>query len=167
MSALPGGADGIRRDEGAHELRLDLPAAHSASRMARRMVLQFAISEGVPEAEVGTIEFVAGELLDNAVDHGGGGGSREVSDLDGDVRMNVYLGILDGRWLVRVDDQGGGKPEDVREFIDPRDDQPDLEDERGRCFYLLRHMVDDLAVDTSADGRGLAFRAWRTYERGG
>ena len=154
----------IRRSEGTHELRLDLPAAHSAGRMARQMVRQFALSEGVPEKEVSTIEFVAGELLDNAVDHGGGNRSMEVSDLEGDVRMNVYLGIFEGRWIVRVGDQGGGRPEDVRNLIEPKEGQPDLEDERGRGFYLLTQMVDDLAVDASEDGRGLAFQAARRYD---
>ena len=158
-------SNGIRREEGEHELRLDLPAAHSAGRMARQMVRQFALSEGVPEKEVTTLEFVAGELLDNAVDHGGGHGSMEVSDLQGDVRMAVYLGVFKGRWVVHVDDQGGGKPEDMNWTGGP-DGMPDLEDERGRGFFLLAQMVDKLEVVPSADGRGLTVRVTRNYAAG-
>lgn len=152
----------IQRSEGPHELRLDLPAAHSAGRMARQMVRQFAAAEGVPEREVQTLEFVAGELLDNAVDHGGGNGAREVSDLTSDVRMSLELDVLGDGWSVRVDDQGGGAPEEVLVFLDPRRPAP-LDDERGRGFYILAKMVDAIDVRRTEDGRGLTIRAERRY----
>ena len=44
-------------------LILDLPAAHSAGRMARQMVRQYAEAEGLPSEELQNLEFVAGELL--------------------------------------------------------------------------------------------------------
>jgi anti-sigma regulatory factor (Ser/Thr protein kinase) len=153
----------IRRQEGQHELRIDLPAAHSAGRMGRRMVREFAIAEGVAEGEVQTLEFVAGELLDNAVDHGGGGGAREVNELPRDVRMELLVTISNGSWTVVVADQGGGDPKQVHALIAPEDGLPDLEDERGRGFFLLAQMVDELGVEATADGSGLAFRASRRY----
>jgi anti-sigma regulatory factor (Ser/Thr protein kinase) len=158
---------GIQRREGPHELRLDLPAAHSAGRMARQMVRQFAQAEGLPEGELDTLLFVVGELLDNAVDHGGGDGAREVSDLQGDVRMRLELDLANGAWSVRVFDQGGGEPEELSAFLEPPDGLPPLEDERGRGFYLLAQMVDELAVAKSDDGLGLAIRAVRRHASAG
>ena len=149
----------LRRSEGPHELRLDLPAAHSAGRMARQMLRQFALREGVPEAETERLEFVAGELLDNAVDHGGGGAAREEADLREPVRVSLVLSVESDRWIVRVGDQGGGSPEDVRPWLTPGDGVPDLEDERGRGFFLLVQMVDKLSVEKSRDGLGLEFEA--------
>lgn len=153
----------IQRTDRPHELELDLPAAHSAGRMARQMAREFALSEGVPEKEVETLEFVTGELLDNAVDHGGGGGAREIADLPGDVRMHLALAITGGAWIVTVGDQGGGDPASVRDLIDPPDGFPDLEDERGRGFFLLAGMVDKLSVDGTPTGDGLAFQATKSY----
>lgn len=152
----------IRRTDRPHELELDLPAAHSTGRRARQLAREFLLGEGVPEAEVETVEFVTGELLDNAVDHGGGGGAREVDDLPGDVRMQLRVRVEGGSWAVTVEDQGGGDPEPVRALLDPPDGIPDLEDERGRGFFLLAGMVDELAVD-GTDG-GLAFRAARRFD---
>jgi len=154
----------IRSTERPGELELDLPAAHSAGRMARQMAREFALAEGVPEAEVETLEFVTGELVDNAVDHGGGHGAREVSDLPGNVRMQLLVRVSGGAWSVTVGDQGGAEPESVRDLLDPPDGIPDLEDERGRGFFLLAGMVDELAVDATPAGDGLAFRASRRYE---
>ncbi|MCP3918209.1 MAG: hypothetical protein GY711_21880 [bacterium] len=154
----------IRRIEGDHELRLDLPAAHSAGRMARQMIKQFALAESIPETEVTTIEFVTGELVDNAVDHGGGSAAREVSDLANNVRMVVEFGLEGTCWTVRVHDQGGGDLDEVRELIEPNDGFPDLEDERGRGFFLLAQMVDTLSVHKSEDGLGLAIEASKQYD---
>lgn len=153
----------IRRNERPHGIRLDLPAAHSAGRMARQIVRQFVTAEGVPEQEIERIEFVAGELLDNAVDHGGGGGAREVTDLPRDVRMSLSLDVSDGGWTIAVGDQGGAQLESVRLLIRPADGFPDLEDERGRGFFLLGQMVDELDVEETEDGLGLSFRASRRY----
>lgn len=154
----------IRRwEERPHELVLDLPAAHSAGRMGRQLVRQFAESEGLPEKEVETLEFVTSELLSNAVDHGGGKQAMEVSDIQGDVRMSLELKLEEGRWHLKVGDQGGGDPEEVKPFLDSNE-LPDLEDERGRGFFLLLGMLDQLSVDRSGDGLGLVFIAVKAYE---
>lgn len=150
---------GIRREEPApHQLRLELPAAHSAGRMARQVVRQFALREGLDEDEVGTLELVASELLSNAVDHGGGRSAMEESDLEADVRMTLSLGVDERGWELRVSDQGGGDPAELERFI-AKDELPDLEDERGRGFFLLVQMVDELRVNRSADGKGLEILA--------
>lgn len=144
-------------------LILDLPAAHSAGRMARQMVRQYAEAEGLPSEELQNLEFVSGELLDNGVDHGGGGGAREVADLPGDIRLLAELRIESGRWCFVVTDQGGGDPEELRALIDPPDGLPDLEDERGRGFFLLAQMVDELTVEASDGGGGLAIGASKSF----
>ena len=146
--------------EKPHELRLDLPAAHSAERMARSVLRRFAQSEGVPKPEIETLEFVASELLSNAVDHGGGNSAMEESDRPGDVRMGVVLTILPGGWSLEVSDQGGGDPNDVAHLVG-KIEPPDLEDERGRGFFLLSGMLESLTVAKSRDGMGLVFRAVR------
>jgi anti-sigma regulatory factor (Ser/Thr protein kinase) len=148
-----------------HELRLDLPAAHSAQRIARSLVRLFARNEGVSAEEIERIEFIASELLANAVDHGGGERAMEEEDRPGDVRMSLLLYIRPDGWELEVGDQGGGRLEEVQELIEPRE-LPDLEDERGRGFFLLRSMLDSLTVARSEDGRGLVFRAVRTNGAG-
>lgn len=153
----------VRRTDRPHELELDLPAAHSTGREGRQLARDFALSEGVPPAEVQNLEFITGELLDNAVDHGGGGGAREVTDLPGDIRMGLLLQLGEGEWTLTISDQGGGAPEDVRLLLEPPDGIPDLEDERGRGFFLLQGMVDELTVARTPEGTGLAIRASRRY----
>jgi len=148
-----------------HELRLDLPAAHSAQRIARSLVRLFARNEGVTAEEIERIEFIASELLANAVDHGGGERAMEEEDRPGDVRMSLLLHIRPGGWELEVGDQGGGNLEEVQALISP-EGFPDLEDERGRGFFLVAQMVDRLDVEKSADGRGLTFVAARDHARG-
>ena len=148
-----------------HELRLDLPAAHSAERMARGVLRQFAQREHVPEAEVETLEFVAGELLTNAVDHGGGERTLREEDLRSGVRMSLVLVVRPDGWTLRVGDQGGGDPDSLRARM-ADSDEPDLEDDRGRGFFLLAQMVDSLDVVRSEDGLGVEFVAVRTFVRG-
>ena len=140
------------------ELRLDLPAAHSASRMARQVVGKFAVERGLPEDEVGTLELVTSELLSNAVDHGGGGAAMEEDDVKDGVRMFLHLRVTPDRWILSVSDQGGGDPAEVEPFLDDTA-LPDLEDERGRGFFLLVQMVDEITVERSGDGKGLEFTA--------
>jgi anti-sigma regulatory factor (Ser/Thr protein kinase) len=155
----------IREEQGQpHELRLDLPAAHSAQRMARSVVRRFARSEGVPGEEIERIEFIASELLANAVDHGGGERAMEESDRPGDVRMSLVLRIKPEGWELEVGDQGGGDIAEVKALLS-KTETPDLEDERGRGFFLLAGMLDSLTVAKSEDGRGLVFRAVRAHGR--
>ncbi|MBL8858101.1 MAG: ATP-binding protein [Planctomycetes bacterium] len=145
-----------------HELKLDLPAAHSAQRMARAVLRQFAKRERIPEKEIVTIEFIASELLSNAVDHGGGGRAMEESDLESDVRMTLVLNVRENGWTMRVSDQGGGDPDELVARLAERG-TPDLEDERGRGLFLLRQMLDSLEVVRTSDGRGLEFIAVHSY----
>ncbi|MFT6108423.1 MAG: nicotinate-nucleotide pyrophosphorylase (carboxylating) [Planctomycetota bacterium] len=165
----PARAEVVRRDDEPGTLDLDLPATHAHGRMARRIARQFAVSEGLPTVEIETLEFVVGELLDNAVDHGGGGAARELHDLPNDVRMRLFVRVKSAGqsvlWSVRVEDQGGGEPAVVRSMIEPESGIPDLEDERGRGFFLLAQMVDELDVTTSVDGLGLALEARKAHER--
>jgi anti-sigma regulatory factor (Ser/Thr protein kinase) len=64
-----------------------------------------------------------------------------------------------------VGDQGGADPAELRERL-LSTDEPDIDDDRGRGFYLLAQMVDVLDVVRSADGLGVEFVAVRTYPRG-
>lgn len=148
--------------ERPHELRLDLPAAHSAERMARAVLRQFALRERVPAKEVETLEFVASEMLSNAVDHGGGKRAMEESDVKDGVRMTLFLVVSETFWTLSVSDQGGGDPDQMAAHLS-RDDLPDIDEDRGRGFFLLKQMVDTLRVEKSSDGRGLEFTAVRTF----
>lgn len=146
-----------------HHLRLDLPAAHTDVRVARNVVRHFVRLLGVADREVDQLVLVVSELLANAIDHGGGKAAMVQRDLDGDVRMRLSLTIDRDEWELRVTDQGGGDVEEVRKLIDP-DGVPDLEDDRGRGFFLLAQMVDRLHVEESGDGRGLTFCARRRHD---
>ena len=51
---------------------------------------------------------------------------------------------------------------EVERLLHPRE-LPDLEDERGRGFYLMGQMVDRIEVGRSEDGHGLRITATRDY----
>jgi anti-sigma regulatory factor (Ser/Thr protein kinase) len=149
--------------ENPHELRLDLPAAHSAGRLARAVMRHFLQHEGIRANEVDAIEFVASELLSNAVDHGGGHSAMEESDAPPNVRVQFVLRVQPQGWEMRVSDQGGGDPERVQALIeDP--DLPGPDDERGRGFFLLKSMLEEIKVERSDDGQGLVFIARQRHE---
>ena len=145
------------------ELQLDLPAVHSAVRMARHIVRTFA-SEWVHDEELETLELVASELLSNAVDHGGGHSAMEESELEEPVRMLLSLRVSRAQWHLEVGDQGHGDPAQVERLLHP-DGLPDLEDERGRGFFLLSSLVDSIAVRPNSDGVGLTLSATRRHVR--
>jgi len=145
-------------------LELDLPATHAHGRMARRVATHFAEERGLSSQLIETFQLVVGELVDNAIDHGGGDAAHHLSDLASDVRVRMVVRLDadagDGRaWAVRVDDQGGGDVAAVEGFIRPESGFPDLEDERGRGLFLLAEMVDHLEVTLSPDGKGLSLEA--------
>jgi anti-sigma regulatory factor (Ser/Thr protein kinase) len=146
------------------ELRLDLPAAHSAARMARRLVREFALRGGLEESEVDNLLLVADELLSNAVDHGGGGAAREESELESDVTMQLVLVLRDGGWVLDVADEGQGDPEELEALLHPAG-LPDLEDERGRGFFLISGLCQSLSVRRREDGKGLVITAVRLHGR--
>ena len=153
--------------EATQELRLDLPAAHSAARMARHMVRQFARTNGLAEAELDHLVLVADELMTNAVDHGGGNGTLDEADLAEPVRMRLRLAVSADGWQLSLSDQGGGDPDALQALLHP-DALPDLDDERGRGFFLMSRMVDSMRVRRSSDGLGLELIASRrvSSERG-
>lgn len=146
------------------ELRLDLPAAHSAARMARQLVREFALRGGMDPKEVENLLLVADELLSNAVDHGGGGAALEESDLQSQVTMQLVLVLRDGGWVLDVADEGHGDPEELDALLHPAG-LPDLEDERGRGFFLISGMCQSLSVRRREDGKGLVVTAVRLHGR--
>lgn len=144
-----------------HTLELDLPAAQSAVRMARAVLRRFARLEGTPEREIETMTFVASELLANAVDYGGGNRAMEEQDAQG-VRMSLAAHVTREGWEIRVGDQGGGDPAQLEPFLGGGE-MPDLDDERGRGFFLMAQMVQEMRVTRTRDGRGLLVIALRKY----
>ena len=161
MSAAGAAGEASVKDEG-RELRLDLPAAHSAARMARHLLREFALREGVAPTEVESLLLIADELLSNAVDHGGGESAREELDLAEPVRMGLLLVLRDDGWVLEISDEGGGDPDLVEALLHPSD-MPDLEDERGRGFWLISGLCQSLTVRRREDGLGLAITAVRLY----
>lgn len=145
-----------------HEFSVELPAAHAVEQHARRMLREFAGSEGVPAGELETLEFVASELFSNAVDHGGGQRAMEEHEAPAGVRLTLRLRVSAQTWELRLDDQGGGDPQRVQALIDDQD-LPGDEAERGRGFFLVKSLLERLEVSRSADGRGLAFIAARQF----
>jgi anti-sigma regulatory factor (Ser/Thr protein kinase) len=143
-------------------LALVVPATHAAARVVRRTVTDFARLDGLASDEVDQLALVVSELLGNAVDHGGGEAAMDESDLERDVSMRLELALDAERWTVIVSDQGGGDPAVLAGYLEPEADIP-LDDERGRGFFLLREMVDELQVDASSDGLGLRVRAERRH----
>ncbi len=142
------------------ELRVDLPAVHSAARMARHLIRLFARSSGITGGELDNLILVSSELLSNAVDHGGGESAVDATEFRA-ARMTLLLHV-DGRtWKMEVTDEGGGDPEALEALIHP-DGLPDLEHERGRGFFLISQMVDEITVERSESGRGLQLSVTRT-----
>ena len=139
------------------------PASHDQGVLCRRLLEGHAREEGIPEDEGSVISLVTSELLTNAIDHGGGGGARTFQDLSSKVKVRVEFKVTASGWELKVSDRGGGDPEVLRPFLDP-DAIPDLEDERGRGFFLLAQSVQSLSVDLNEEGDGLIFCAGRRYE---
>ncbi|MCK6445552.1 MAG: ATP-binding protein [Planctomycetes bacterium] len=150
MTARPG--DAARQIQ--RELDLRLPAAHSGVRVARHMIRTFARSNGVVGRDLDSLLLVAEELLTNAVDHGGGHAASDENELERPVQVSMKLLISRGAWEIRVADQGGGDPTKLAAMLHP-DHVPDLDDERGRGFFLLSRMVQKLSVTKSEDGKGI------------
>ncbi len=144
------------------KLALELPATHAAVRQARSVVRSLARMCGLPDREVETLMLVVSELLGNAVDHGGGGGAMDEGDMTGSVRMALRLEFTGQSWSLEVDDQGGGDPAEVQELLTPSG-FPDLEDERGRGFFLMAQMVDQMSVRRTEDGLGLTISAVHAF----
>ncbi len=152
----------ISRSAGDVELKLSMPAHHEAARSGRQRVRDFAASEGLNAGEVERLEFVVGELLSNAVDHGGGDHAMDGSDWDREAAIHMHLEYRfnnDFGWVLRVEDEGGGDPECLRPLLQNTDEFPDMEDERGRGFFILMGMVTSLKVESARTGKGIALIA--------
>ncbi len=152
----------VSRSEDGVELRLSMLAHHLAAREGRQRVRDFAESEGMAEGEIERLEFVVGELLSNAVDHGGGNKAMDAGDVESDessIRMHLEFRLNREGWVLRVEDEGGGDPECLRPLLQDTGELPDLEDERGRGFFLLLGMLSSLKVESSRTGDGIALIA--------
>jgi anti-sigma regulatory factor (Ser/Thr protein kinase) len=145
-----------------HELSLDLPAVHRGVRVARNVVRHFARMQGVPDREVEYVMLVVSELLANAIDHGGGDAALTEAESGATSRMNLRFLVRPERWSLRVTDEGGGDPEEVRKLCESCE-MPDLEDDRGRGLFLLSQMVDSMDIRRSESGDGLTIEAARRY----
>lgn len=143
------------------ELRLEFPAVHASARAARGLVRHFAEQRGLGGADLDSLILIADELMTNAVDHGGGRGAMEETELERPVSMRVSVVLEHACWQVAVSDQGGGDPEVVDRLLHP-DGLPDLEDERGRGLYLMTLECDSVEVRLSDDRLGLCLIARRT-----
>lgn len=150
MTPSPG--DAARQIQ--RELNLRLPAVHAGVRVARHMIRTFARSNGISGRDLDGLLLVAEELLTNAVDHGGGHSAADENELDAPVQVSMKLIISHSGWEIRVADQGGGDPGELAKVLHP-DHVPDLDDERGRGFFLLNRMVQKLSVGRSEDGKGI------------
>ena len=151
---------------GAGVIGVVFPASHDQGVLCRRILEGHARDEGIPSGEDAVIGLVTSELLTNAIDHGGGGGAHTFQELGSDVRVRSKLTVSSSGWILEVSDRGGGDPEELRAFLDP-DGLPDLEDERGRGFFLLASSVDSLTVESNPEGDGLTFKAERRYDSAG
>ncbi|MEZ6004023.1 MAG: ATP-binding protein [Planctomycetota bacterium] len=147
------------QDGAAARLRLRLPAHHFAVRLARARVRCCAVGVGLEEGELDRLEFVVGELLSNAVDHGGGQRALGAEDWDGRMHMWLEFDCRAVGWSLRVEDEGGGDPERLRPLLMSPGGLPDLDDERGRGFFLIQSMLDSLKVDSARNGKGIALIA--------
>ena len=151
---------------GAGVIGVVFPASHDQGLLCRRLLEGHAREEGIPEGEGAVISLVTSELLTNAIDHGGGGGARTFQELESDVRVQSKFAVSTAGWILEVSDRGGGDPEELRAFLDP-DGLPDLENERGRGFFLLASSVESLTVEANPEGDGLTFKAERRYDSAG
>lgn len=152
----------LPRFDGPHELSLELPAAHAVERHARKVLHDFAHGHGMPEEELQTLEFVASELLSNAVDHGGGARAMELAEAPAHVRISLKLTVREGSWTLQLEDQGGGDPRRVQALIED-ESLPGDDSERGRGFFLIKTLLERLEVGRSRDGRGLSFVAGKRF----
>jgi len=89
----------------------------------------------LPEEDRSWLCLCLDEALVNAILHGNEG--------DETAMVHLVLGLVDGRWILRIDDQGSG-------FV-PDEDVPDPEDsdslmlEHGRGIRLMREWLDELS----------------------
>jgi anti-sigma regulatory factor (Ser/Thr protein kinase) len=154
----------MRRAEDGDHLRLEFVAAHAVGRRARTELREFGSQRGMTDGALETLEFVAGELIDNAIDHGGGEGAQEVSEAQKGAQVDTHLHVAPDRWVLTVADSGGELDLDLRNLMGESEGGAfDPLGERGRGLYLLTTMVDDLNVCAREGGRGVIFRVEKAH----
>lgn len=141
-------------------LHLDLPATHAAGRMARRVAHEYAATRGLAGEGLDRLVFVVGELLDNAVDHGGGEAALDESQLLRKVRVHLDMTVHgEGCWEVHVEDESDLSPDALTKLLGEDTGMPDLEDPRGRGLLLLREFADSITAGWGTKGKGLRVSA--------
>ena len=151
-----------RAEDGAH-LRLEFVAAHAVGRRARRELRECGSQRGMTDRALETLEFVAGELIDNAIDHGGGEGAREVSDAQEGAQVDTHLHVAADRWVLTVADSGGELDLELQNSMRESVGALDPLGERGRGLFLLTTMVDDMNVCAREGRRGVMFRVEKAH----
>lgn len=152
-----------RAEDGAH-LRLEFVAAHAVGRRARTELREFGSRRGMTDRALETLEFVAGELIDNAIDHGGGEGARDVSDAQKGAQVDTHLHVAPDRWVLTVADSGGKLDLELQSRMAEGDAGAlDPLGERGRGLFLLTKMVDEMNVCAREGGRGVMFRVEKSH----
>lgn len=151
-----------RAEDGAH-LRLEFVAAHAVGRRARTELREFGSQQGMTDHALETLEFVAGELIDNAIDHGGGEGAREVSEAQTGAQVDTHLHVAPDRWVLTVADSGGELDLELQNSMRESAGTLDPLGERGRGLFLLTTMVDDMDVCAREGGRGVMFRVEKAH----
>ena len=154
----------MRREEDGSHLRLEFVAAHAVGRRARTELREFGSQRGMTDRALETLEFVAGELIDNAIDHGGGGGAREVSDAQEGAQVDTHLHVAPDHWVLTVADSGGELDRELQDRMGESDGSAfDPLGERGRGLFLLTTMVDAINVCAREGGRGVMFRVEKVH----
>lgn len=151
---------------GGRQLSLDVPATHAAGRMARRVAHEYLASTGLDGVDLEQAVFVLGELLDNAIDHGGGEAARDSSEVDEPAQVHLEVECAEGRWRVAVEDEGDGDPAALEAMLGEGGAMPDLDDPRGRGLLLLQAFVDRVTVTSATSGRGVRIEAVRERAEG-
>ncbi len=149
------GTDDLGRIEQGPHLSLEFPAAHAIGRRARAAVRSFAQGHGLVGDELATLEFVVGELIDNAIDHGGGA-AREVADVQVGAQVRVSLRLEPQCWELQVVDRGNTDVDELREQVRRASSgKPGTLNERGRGLFLLAEMVTRLGIHSAPGGMGI------------
>ncbi len=149
----------LRREADGAQLRLEFTAAHAVGRQARAELRQFGAEHGMDSSALEILEFVAGELIDNAIDHGGGAGAREACDVLDGAQVGARLHVAAERWVLSVADHDGELDHRLQTQITAaKEGSLDPLGERGRGLFLLSRMVDVLDVRAREGGCGVVFR---------
>jgi serine/threonine-protein kinase RsbW len=115
--------------------------------LARLTLSGLAREVSLDDESLADLKLAVTEACGNAVRHAYPHGEGDVS---------VVFGIEEGRLLVTVEDRGEG----IRVPDSPADEEDELSGplESGMGMPIIRAIVDELAVEQGADGRGTVVR---------